>query len=272
MSDISTEKVSQPATTYLSVVIPAYNEEKRLPDTLADVIKYLSQQKYTSEILVIDDGSKDRTIKVVEDAVGKANVDAGAFSGIKKIVAMKYLDGANHGKGYAVRYGMTNAVGKYRVFMDADNSTSIDHVERFFPFFKEQDFDIVVGSRHLNESDVEVHQAWYKEVAGDLGNMLIRAVAVRGIHDTQAGFKMFTADSAEKIFPKLTIDRWGFDVEMLAVAQKFGYKIKEAPIVWLNDPNSRVSASAYLEVLSEVFRVRMNLWRHIYDDKVNKTI
>ena len=271
MSDISTQEETQ-STTYLSVVIPAYNEEKRLPSTLADVIKYLTKQKYTSEILVIDDGSKDNTVKVVEDIAAKATTNINAFSGIKKIAAMRYPDGANHGKGYAVRYGMTNAEGKYRVFMDADNSTTIDHVERFFPFFKEQDFDIVIGSRDLNESDVEVHQAWYKEVAGDLGNMLIRAVAVRGIYDTQAGFKMFTAKAADKIFPKLTIDRWGFDVEMLAVAQKFGFKIKEAPIVWLNDPNSRVSAKAYIEVLTEVFRVRMNLWRHTYDDPVHRTI
>jgi dolichyl-phosphate beta-glucosyltransferase len=264
--------VEKQRSVYLSVIIPAYNEEKRLPETLKSVIAFLQKQNYSSEVLVVDDGSKDKTSDVVRDFAGKAQVQVGAIKGIQKLDDVQYPDGKNRGKGYAVRYGLMQAVGKYRVFMDADNSTSIDHVDRFFPYFKDQGYDIVIGSRHLSDSDVEIHQAWYKELAGQMGNLLIQALAVRGIHDTQCGFKMFTGASVEKICPRLTIDRWGFDVEILAVAQRLGFKMKEAPVVWLNDPNSRVSASAYIEVLGEVFRIRRNIWRKIYDDPFHPVI
>lgn len=264
--------MSETPTTYLSVIIPAYNEEKRLPETLKSVYSFLEKQKYTSEILVVDDGSKDKTSEVVQNIAKNVRVEKGAITGVQRYEALQYPDHANHGKGYAVRFGLMQAVGKYRVFMDADNSTTIDHVDRFFPIMKESGYDVVIGSRHLNESDVEIHQAWYKELAGQMGNLLIQLMAVRGIHDTQCGFKMFTAKAVEKICPRLTIDRWGFDVEILAVAQRLGFKIKEAPVVWLNDPNSKVSAKAYVEVLGEVFRIRRNLWRKIYDDPFNEVI
>lgn len=244
------ETVAKP---YLSVVIPAYNEEKRIPRTLDDVVNYLAKQNFTSEILVVDDGSKDETIKVVKEK----------FASVKIV---QYPDKANHGKGYAVRFGMLEAKGEVRLFMDADNSTTVDHFDKFSVFLR-QGYDIVIGSRHLKTSDVEVHQAWYKELAGDLGNILIRSLAVPGIYDTQAGFKILTARASEDIFPRLTIDRWGFDIEMLAVALHLKYKIKEAPITWINDPNSKVSAKAYLEVLSEVFRIRRNLKKGTYDKK-----
>jgi len=258
--------MSDTATAYLSVIIPAYNEEKRVPETLKSVVEFLQKQSYSSEVLVIDDGSKDKTVEVVKNIAAQSGVVTGAAVGIQRFEALQYPDKTNHGKGYAVRFGLMEAVGKYRVFMDADNSTTIEHVDRFFPYFKEQDFDVVIGSRHLSDSDVEIHQAWYKELAGQMGNLLIRMMAVRGIHDTQCGFKMFTGKAVETICPRLTIDRWGFDVEILAVAQRLGFKMKEAPVVWLNDPNSRVSAKAYVEVLGEVFRIRWNIWRKIYND------
>ena len=272
MSEANTVSGEKRVTTYLSVVIPAYNEEKRLPETLKSVVAFLSKQKYSSEIIVVDDGSKDKTIEVARAAVQAANVNPGAATGIQKYEVAQYPDRVNRGKGYAVRYGLVQAVGKYRVFMDADNSTTIDHVDRFFPLFKEKNYDVVIGSRHLSDSDVEVHQPWIKELAGQMGNILIRIIAVRGIHDTQCGFKMFTGRAVETICPRLTIDRWGFDVEILAVAQRLGFKIKEAPVVWLNDPNSRVSVKAYVEVLGEVFRIRRNIWRKTYDDPFYPTI
>jgi len=260
------EQVTTKPGVYLSVVIPAYNEEKRLPATLNSVIGYLSRQKYSSEILVVDDGSKDGTRDVVAKFIQSQNWKSGVLqSGIQNVACITYPDGQNHGKGYAVRFGMLAAKGKFRVFMDADNSTTIDHVERFFPIFKTEDYDVVIGSRHLNESDVEVHQVWYKEMAGDLGNIFIRMMAVPGVYDTQAGFKMFKAEVVEKVFPLLTIDRWGFDIEILAAARRQGYRIKEAPITWINDPNSKVSAKAYVEVLGEVIRIRRNMWRGIYN-------
>ncbi len=238
-------------TVYLSVVIPAYNEEQRLPKTLTSVLKYLNKQSYTWNVAVVDDGSKDKTA----DIVRAANlVDS-------RVRLMQY--GENRGKGFAVRYGMTRAKGNYRLFMDADNSTTIDHFEKFLPILI-QGFDIVIGSRDVRGATIAVHQSWIKERLGALGNLWIQLWAVPGIWDTQAGFKVFSGQAASDIFPLLTIDRWGFDVEALAVARRLGYKISEQPIHWVNDPNSKVSTRAYLDVLKEVVQVRLNLWRGKY--------
>lgn len=236
---------------YLSVIIPAYNEEKRLPPTLKDVCGYLSKQDFTWEVLVVDDGSKDKTA----DKVREASVVDG------RVKLLQY--GGNRGKGYAVRYGMTHAVGEFRLFMDADNSTTIDHFAQFKKFFS-MGFDVVIGSRDVAGANISVHQSWPKEKLGDLGNLWIRFWAVPKISDTQAGFKVFTDKAADAVFPYLTIDRWGFDVEALAVARLKGFKISEQPIKWVNDPNSKVAASAYLQVLKEVVQVRLNIWRGVY--------
>lgn len=238
---------------FLSVVIPAYNEEKRLPHTLDETLTYLEKQAYTWEILVVDDGSKDRTAEQVK-ALGISH---------SQVKLLQY--GHNRGKGYAVRFGMTHAAGQYRLFMDADNSTTIDHFAKFLPLF-EKDYDVVIGSRDIAGAQITVHQAKWKETLGDLGNLWIQFWAVSGIKDTQAGFKVFTAKATQDIFPRLTIDRWGFDVEALAVARFRGYGISEQPIRWVNDPNSKVSTSAYLQVLREVVQVRLNMWKGIYGE------
>ena len=237
---------------YLSVVIPAYNEEQRLPRTLKAVVEYLSPQDYSWEVAVVDDGSKDRTADIVRE-----------FKITEpRVTLLQY--GGNRGKGYAVRYGMTHTTGQFRLFMDADNSTTIDHFATFRPLFAEG-FDVVIGSRDVQGADIAVHQSWLKEKLGDLGNLWVQAWAVPGIWDTQAGFKVFTGQASDDVFPRLTIDRWGFDVEALAVARLLGYKISEQPIRWENDPNSKVSAQAYLEVLQEVVQVRFNIWKGVYD-------
>jgi dolichyl-phosphate beta-glucosyltransferase len=239
---------------HLSVVIPAYNEERRLPRTLDDVIRYLQRQSYAAEIVVVDDGSTDGTVRIVEER------DGGSVS--LRLVAQP--DRANHGKGAAVRVGMAAALGAHRLFMDADNSTTVDQVERFWPFI-EEGYDVVIGSRDVKGAEVVVHQSWTKELAGNLGNWLIRMLAVRGVADTQAGFKMFTRRCIEDVMPRLTIDRWGFDVELLAAARRRGYRIKEVPIRWVNEPNSKVRTSTYLEVLAEVWQVNRNLRAGLYD-------
>lgn len=238
----------------LSVVIPAYNEERRLPRTLDDVLGYLGAQTYAAEVIVADDGSTDGTVTVARQREGART----------PLRVLSSPDGRNHGKGAAVRRGMLGAVGEYRLFTDADNSTTVDHVERFWQFF-DGGYDVVIGSRDVAGAVVAVHQAWFKEVAGNLGNVVVRALAVPGIYDTQAGFKMFRARVVGDVFPRLTIDRWGFDVEILAVARALGYRIKEAPITWLNDPESKVKLSSYFEVLSEVWRIRRNLRAGLYD-------
>ncbi len=237
---------------YLSVVIPAYNEEKRLPATLRATIGYLKKQSYQWEIIVVNDGSHDKTADVVRTFSIEDD----------RIRVLQY--GSNRGKGYAVRYGMTHAKGELQVFMDADNSTSIDHVEKFVPLVA-TGFDVVIGSRDIEGAQISVHQPKWKELLGDLGNIWIQFWAVPGIKDTQTGFKLFTKKASKDVFPYLKIDRWGFDVEALAVARMKGYKISEQPVRWINDPNSKVSGSAYVEVLKEVVQVRINMTKGIYN-------
>ncbi len=241
------------SSVHLSVVIPAYNEAVRLPGTVQQCVDYLESQAYISEIIVVDDGCTDTTGEVVREW----------RSGRVPVALAVHPDHANHGKGAAVRLGMSRAVGDYRLFMDADNSTTLDHVARFWPLF-EQGCDVVIGSRNIKGAHVAVHQPFYKEMAGRLGNLLIRVLVVPGIRDTQAGFKLFTREAAETIFPRLTIDRWGFDIEILVVARSHGYRVAEVPITWVNAPGSKVGLASYFQVLSEVMRVRRNLRAGLY--------
>jgi dolichyl-phosphate beta-glucosyltransferase len=237
----------------LSVVIPAFNEEERLPATLLSVRSYLTAQPYPWEILVVNDGSRDRTAEFALREAPDSNV----------IRVIDHPDGANHGKGAAVRLGMIRASGAYRLFMDADNSTTIDQVERFWPWF-DRGWDVVIGSRNLPGSEIPLRQPWYKELAGRAGNLWIRALAAPGISDTQAGFKMFSARSAGVIFPRTTIDRWGFDFEVLAIARLHRLQVRELPIRWVNSPASKVCFASYLEVLAEAWRVHANLRHGVY--------
>jgi dolichyl-phosphate beta-glucosyltransferase len=237
----------------LSVIIPAYNEEVRLPHTLRQSIEYLKAQSYDSEIIVVNDGSTDGTERIVRELASSP------FS----IRLLAHPDGANHGKGASVKLGMLQAHGEYRLFMDADNSTSLDQVERFWPFFN-QGYHIVIGSRTLKDSVIGIHQPRYKELAGRFGNWIIRNLAVPGIRDTQAGFKMFVASKAEMIFSRQTLDRWGYDFELLAIARLKDCRIREVPITWINAAGSKISLGSYFEVLGEVWRVRRNLKSGVY--------
>ncbi len=232
----------------LSVIIPAYNEAARLPHTLREVLQYLARQSYSSEVLVVDDGSTDRTGDIVRKRTGEP----------VPVQLLRHPDGGNHGKGASVKVGMLGAGGDFRLFMDADNSTTIEQIERFWPAV-EEGADIVIGSRKIEGAQVVIHQPWYKELAGRSGNVLIRMLAVPGISDTQAGFKLFTRRSAEDLFPLLTIDRWGYDFELLAIARQRRYGIREIPIRWINSPDSKVRPGAYLQVLCEVWQVHRNL-------------
>lgn len=233
----------------LSVIIPAYNEEKHIRNTIQSIYGYLSDKKIEHEIIVVTDGSTDKT----NDIVASLSQD---------IHTLSLLDyGVNKGKGYAVKQGMLKARGDYRLFTDADNATTIDHIEKMIPFLKEG-YGVAIGSIALKGSKIASgSEPIWRRVFGTLGNLFIQLVAVSGISDTQRGFKILTAETAEKIFPKITIDRWGFDIEMLALARKFGYKIKEIPVRWKNDPNtaSHPRLSAYFQVLLETVKIRWNL-------------
>lgn len=241
-------------TIYLSVIIPAYNEEGLIKDTIIEVDNFLSKQNYNYEIIIIDDGSADKTFSIVKKL-------AASFRNLKIIKNYN-----NFGKGYSVRRGMLLAKGKKRLFMDADSSTSIDQVNNFIPF-SDNSYDLVIGDRGLRESKITKHQAFYKEMLGNIGNVLIKALIISDISDTQCGFKLFSDKFVEKFFPKLKINRWGFDIEILAVANKFGYKIKTAPIVWKNRGKSNVHLKDYFFTLLELFKIKINLARKIYESR-----
>lgn len=240
------------ARPFLSVIIPAYNEAKRLPLTLIDIDKHLEQQEYSYEILVVNDGSTDETAEIVR-----------RFSPL--IENLKLIDNKeNHGKGAAVRQGMLLAKGTWRLFMDADNSTSVVEFNKMIPYFK-AGYEVVIGSRDVKGARTSPPQAIYKRFLGNIGNLIIQALLLPGIWDTQCGFKCFSDEAAGRIFRLTKINRWGFDPESLALAKALGYKIKEMPVFWVNDPRTHVRLSAYLQVLWEVAKVRWWLWRNAYN-------
>lgn len=227
---------------FLSVIIPAYNEASRLPKTLIDIDKKLSEAEYSSEVIVVNDGSKDATAEIVR-----------RFA--EHMRNLKLIDNKeNHGKGWVVREGMLAARGNWRLFMDADNSTTVDQAGLMMSYFKEG-YGVIFGSRGIAGAKLVPPQPWYRQIAGRIGNLIIQLLALPGIRDTQCGFKCFSEEAAERVFRAATIDRWGFDVEALALAKLFGFRIKEIPITWANDENSRVGLKAYASTLLDVGRV-----------------
>jgi glycosyltransferase involved in cell wall biosynthesis len=211
--------------------------------------EYLLQCPFSSEIIVVLDGPTDATLDFVRSVA-------------RDVPQLKILERKdNRGKGYTVKEGMLAAKGEVRLFCDADNSTDIAHFDKMKPLF-DQGYDVVIASR--NAKDVPealqvVSQAWYKRAIGRLGNRIVQIAVVPGIWDTQCGFKAFRAEAAERIFAQTTIDGWGFDIEVLALAQRLGYKIGIVSARWLNDDRSHVKLSDYFHVLGDTFTVRRNL-------------
>lgn len=239
------------AKPYLSVIIPAHNEAKRLPLTLIDVDKHLSEQEYSYEIIVVNDGSKDATAEIVR-----------RFQPL--IENLKLIDNEkNQGKGAVVRQGMLAAKGNWRLFMDANNSTSIIEFNKMMPYF-DDGYEIVIGSRAVKGVKLNPPQNILKQLAGKMGNLFIQFLLLRKIWDTQCGFKCFSEEAARRIFSLTKIDRWGFDIETLALARAMGYQIREMPVYWVNDPRSQVNFRFYFQVLWETVKVKWWLWRKTY--------
>ena len=233
----------------LSIIIPAYNEAKRLPITLLDMQNKLSGVNFPYEIIIVDNASTDHTADVVSRFM----------TGWKEL---KIIKCEIKGKGAAVQSGMLSAQGEYRAFTDADNSISADQIINALDSFKEG-YGVVIGSRDVKGAKHD--QPWYRRIAGNIGNIIIQVLLLPGLWDTQCPLKVFTAEAAEKIFPIIKVKHWGFDVEILALAKKFGYKIKEIPAIFINDTNSKVKASTYIEVLLEVVKIRLWLWFGAYN-------
>ncbi len=235
---------------YLSVIIPAYNEGSRkgneLEKNLQDIGTHLKQKGIDYEVIVINDGSKDNTVEFVKSLSGL----------VSKIEIIDRKE--NRGKWYSVREGLLKANGKFRLFTDADGATSIVNMENFWREMKDGR-DVIIGSRDMKESKIKKHQPKWKEVLGDAGNLFIQfLMGLRGIEDTQCGFKVLSEKATLDIIPKMKVDRWGGDFEMLMLAKKMGYEIVEIPVVWVDAGQSLVNVKAYINTLKELMQVK---WR-----------
>ena len=211
---------------YLSVVVPAFNEEQRIGTTLEQICEYLSRQSYSWEIVLVDDGSEDKTVAVARQSMAGRPLRTVSHE-------------SNQGKGAAIKHGMVAARGQVRLFSDADLSTPIEELSRLLQAL-EEGYDIAIGSRGLKESRIELHQAWYREMMGRIFNLMVRLLVLGGIKDTQCGFKLFTAQAAQALFPLQSMRGYAFDVEILLRARQKGFKIKEVPVRWINSPESRI--------------------------------
>jgi dolichyl-phosphate beta-glucosyltransferase len=237
-------------TPDLSVVVPAYNEASRLPSTLRQLRDWLVISRLSHEIVVVDDGSTDGTAEAARAAGGES------------LVLLRHAP--NRGKGYAVRRGMVAATGARRLMTDADLSTPIEELPKLMAEL-DRGFDVAIGSRAVRGSRIEVHQPFYREAMGRTFNALVQVLLLPGLHDTQCGFKLFTARAAEAAFSPGRLDGFSFDVEALCAARKRGLRIAEVPVVWRNDPRSRVSLGGGGAAFLDLLRIRRLAKQGVYD-------
>jgi dolichyl-phosphate beta-glucosyltransferase len=229
----------------LSIILPAYNEGKRIGVTIEKILDYFHSRNTSFEIIVVDDGSKDKGGEIFED-----------FS--KKYPKVKILrHRTNLGKGATVKTGILEAKGDYIFFSDADLSTPIEEIEKLLRGVKEEGYDIAIGSRGLPDSKILVPQPWYRQCIGRFFPWLVRFIVFQDIKDTQCGFKLFKKDVARELFSLQRITGFSFDVEILYLAKKRGYRVKEIPVVWSDSPGSkvRILRDSFL-MLKDLLRIR----------------
>jgi dolichyl-phosphate beta-glucosyltransferase len=229
----------------LSVVVPAFNEASRLGDTLASLLPYLERRGKPFEVLIVDDGSADATVEVASEF------------GHRGVWVLELV--RNRGKGAALRHGVVASSGAQVLLSDADLSTPIEELERLEPFLGEA--DLVLGSRSVAGAHIELRQPWYRELMGKAFNLLIRILGFGNFRDTQCGFKLLRGDAAREIFPRLTVDRFAWDVELIWEARQAGLRIAEVGVAWHDSPASRVrplrdAPQMFLDVLRVRFRSR----------------
>jgi glycosyltransferase involved in cell wall biosynthesis len=241
------------ANPYLSIIFPAHNEERRLPRTLEQTLTYLETQPYTSEIIVVENGSSDRTLEIANKFAAKTP-------------NLQVIHEEQRGKGRAVQRGMLTARGEYRFFCDVDLSMPIDQVERFFPPLNDG-ADIAIASRE-GPGAIRYEEPEYRHLVGRAFNTLVRVMALPGLQDTQCGFKCFTAQAAIDLFSCQTLMGWSFDVEILFVAKRRGYRIVEIPIPWYFNPDSKVRVlNDSLHMGLDILTIHQQAGRGCYDRK-----
>ena len=238
---------------FLSIIIPAHNEETRLPRALRQVFAFLDKQPYSAEVVIVENGSSDRTLEMAREFVSRHS----------NLVVIRE---ERAGKGNAVRRGVLEAQGEYRFICDADLSMPIEELQKFLPPVL-NDFDIAIASREAPGA-VRYNEPSYRHWGGRAINLAIRILILPGLNDTQCGFKCFRAEAAKKIFSQQTLLGWSFDIEILYLARKKRMIIKEIPVQWYFDADSKVSAVRdALRMLSDIFRIHINALRGRYDLK-----
>lgn len=236
---------------FLSIVIPAHNEEKRLPRTLEQVFAFLDQQDFSAEVVVVENGSSDRTLEIAQGFAARHP-------------QLRVLQNEERGKGLAVRRGMLEARGQYRFICDADLSMPIQEIVKFIPPVL-ADFDIAIGSREAKGA-LRFNEPPYRHWGGRAINLAIRLLILPGLQDTQCGFKCFSAEASDKLFKLQTLPGWSFDIELLYLARRAKMRIREIPIHWYFDADSKVKAVRdALNMLKDVFRIHRNARRGQYD-------
>ena len=238
-------------TPFLSIIIPAHNEESRLPRTLEQVFHFLEEQHYPAEVIVVENGSSDHTYEIAEEFTHKhPNLTA--------------LREENRGKGNAIRRGILEAQGEYRFICDADLSMPIEELPKFLPPTL-TDFDIAIGSREAPGA-IRYNEPSYRHLRGRAINLVIRMFILPGLNDTQCGFKCFHANAAEALFRQQTLPGWSFDIEILYLARRKKLRLREIPIQWYFDPESKVSAVRdAVRMIGDIFRIHLNALRGKYD-------
>jgi glycosyltransferase involved in cell wall biosynthesis len=240
-------------TRSVSIVIPAYNEENRLPATLDRVNGYLERTRWEfAELIIVDDGSTDATVKIAESFAARVPR------------ARVLCNRTNRGKGYSVRHGMLEAKGEWALFSDADLSAPIEELETLWSAAERAKAQIAIGSRALDRSLIGVHQNPFRETAGKLFNLWVRVITALPFWDTQCGFKLFETRAAHEIFRRQQLERFGFDVEVLFIARRLGYSAIEVPVRWNDVAETKVSTLSGLSAFFDPVRVRINQWRGKY--------
>lgn len=238
-------------TPFLSIVIPAHNEEDRLPNTLEKIYKFLETQDYSFEVIIVENGSSDHTLELAQEFA-------------QSRPTLRVLQEQKRGKGNAVKRGMLEAHGDYRFICDADLSMPIEELQKFIPPALQQ-FDIAIASREAPGA-VRYNEPPYRHIGGRAVNFIIQLLILPGLNDTQCGFKCFRAEIAEAIFRQQTLAGWSFDIEILYLARRKKFTIKEIPIHWYFDADSKVSAVRdAVRMISDIFRIHLNAIRGRYD-------
>jgi glycosyltransferase involved in cell wall biosynthesis len=243
----------------LSVVIPAYNEETRLPLSLEKIAAHLSETpERPAEIVVVNDGSSDGTAAAARRLAPKLE---------RPNLTVRVLDNpGNRGKGYSVRNGMLEGRYDWLLFTDADLSAPIEELSELERAVSTNGYDIAIGSRALDRSLIGVHQPWFRETLGRIFNLAVRVSTGLPFADTQCGFKLFRREAAHKIFSRQLIERFGFDVEILYLAKKLGFRVIEVPVRWDHVEGTKVSTMAGADAFFDGWRVRRNDWAGKYDE------